>query len=255
MPTKKVTPAAFTKMEAKVEALEGEMSEVRSTLADVQNAVKENHASLIAMLEKCLGKSLSGEEGSASFAGKTSSEIPVSSEKAKGTSSSDLRGDVLAEFRQSVKKVELPPFDGEDPAGWISRAEVFFRVQDTSPEVKVSLAQICMEGSTIHFFNSLTGEEEGLTWEALKEALLERYGGHGEGDVYEQLTELKQTGTMEEYITEFEYLTAQIPKLPEKQFRGYFLHGLKTEIKGKVRSLAVMGELSRAKLLQVTRAV
>lgn len=255
MPTKKVTPAAFTKMEAKVEALEGEMSEVRSTLADVQNAVKENHASLIAMLEKCLGKSLSGEEGSASFAGKTSSEIPVSSEKAKGTSSSDLRGDVLAEFRQSVKKVELPPFDGEDPAGWISRAEVFFRVQDTSPEVKVSLAQICMEGSTIHFFNSLIGEEEGLTWEALKEALLERYGGHGEGDVYEQLTELKQTGTVEEYITEFEYLTAQIPKLPEKQFRGYFLHGLKTEIKGKVRSLTVMGELSRAKLLQVTRAM
>lgn len=120
MPTKKVTPAAFTKMEAKVEALEGEMSEVRSMLADVQNAVKENHASLIAMLEKCLGKSLSGEEGSASFAGKTTSEIPVSSEKAKGTSSSDLRGDVLAEFRQSVKKVELPPFDGEDPAGWIS---------------------------------------------------------------------------------------------------------------------------------------
>ncbi|MCI86296.1 retrotransposon gag protein, partial [Trifolium medium] len=49
-----------------------------------------------------------------------------------------------------------------------------------------------MEGTTIHFFNSLIGEDEGLTWEVLKEALLERYGGHGEGDVYEQLTELKQ---------------------------------------------------------------
>ncbi|MCI37548.1 retrotransposon gag protein, partial [Trifolium medium] len=75
-----------------------------------------------------------------------------------------------------------------------------------------------MEDSTIHVFNSLIGEEEDLTWEALKEALLERYGGHDEGDVYEQLTELKQEGTVEEYITKFEYLTAQIPKLPEKQF-------------------------------------
>jgi hypothetical protein len=73
--------------------------------------------------------------------------------------------------------------------------------------------------------------------------------------VYEQLTELKQTGTVEEYITEFEYLTAQIPKLPDKQFRGYFLHGLKTEIRGKVRSLAALGDLTRTKILQVTRAV
>jgi hypothetical protein len=77
---------------------------------------------------------------------------------------------------------------------------------------------------------TLIGEEENLSWDRLKEALLERYGGHGEGDVYEQLTDLKQSGTMEEYITEFEYLTAKIPKLPEKEFLGYFLHGLKTEI-------------------------
>ncbi|MCI19062.1 hypothetical protein A2U01_0040217, partial [Trifolium medium] len=111
------------------------------------------------------------------------------------------------------------------------------------------------EGATIHFFNSLIGEDEDLTWGQLKEALLGRYGGHGEGDVYEQLTELKQGGTVDEYITEFEYLIAQIPKLQDKQFMGYFLHGLKVEIRGKVRSLAAMGEMSRTKLLQVTRAV
>lgn len=60
---------------------------------------------------------------------------------------------------------------------------------------------------------------------------------------------------MDEYITEFEYLIAQIPKLPDKQFLGYFLHGLKPEIRGKVRSLATMGEMNRSKLLQVTKAM
>ncbi|MCI09995.1 RNA-directed DNA polymerase (Reverse transcriptase), partial [Trifolium medium] len=127
--------------------------------------------------------------------------------------------------------------------------------QDTTPEVKVNLAQLCMEGSTIHFFNSLLNEEEEVSWERLKFALLERYGGHGDGDVYEQLTELRQSGTVDEYINEFEYLTAQIPRLPDKQYLGYFLHGLKAEIRGKVRSLAAVGDLSRAKLLQVTRVV
>ncbi|MCI37503.1 hypothetical protein A2U01_0058727, partial [Trifolium medium] len=37
--------------------------------------------------------------------------------------------------------------------------------------------------------------------------------------------------------------------------RGYFLHGLKPEVRGKVRSLASIGDLNRTKLMQVTRAV
>lgn len=53
-----------------------------------------------------------------------------------------------------------------------------------------------------------------ISWEKLKGELLERYGGHEEGDVYEQLIKLRHRGTVEEYIRDFEYLVAQIPKLP-----------------------------------------
>lgn len=174
MPLKKV------RMDAKVAALEGEMSEVKSTLIDVQNAVKTSHESLMAMFERCLGKTILEEEGSANGKGRSA-----------GSGFHNLSRDALTEFRQSVKKVELPSFTGEDPAGWISCAEVYFRVQGTLPELKVSLAQLCMEGATIHFFNSLVGEDEDLSWEKLKESLLARYGDHGDGDVYEQLTGLK----------------------------------------------------------------
>lgn len=62
MPPKKTN--VLKQMEARVEALESELSEVRSTLVDVQNTVKENHASLFALLEKCLGKTLHVGEGS-----------------------------------------------------------------------------------------------------------------------------------------------------------------------------------------------
>ncbi|MCI11312.1 hypothetical protein A2U01_0032412, partial [Trifolium medium] len=223
-------------------------------------------ATLIAMLERTLGKSLQPSTESVQIrnlgetpekeSGKSLGSVKeITGAKSMEGSSSQLKGDALMEFRQSVRKVELPSFDGTDPAGWISRAEVYFRVQDTSSEVKVNLAQLCMEGPTIHFFNSLLDEDKVLTWEGLKSALLERYGGNGEGDVYEQLSELRQKGTVEEYITDFEYLIAQIPKLPDKQFQGYFLHGLKSEVRGKVRSLMAMGGMTRARLLQVTRAV
>jgi hypothetical protein len=227
--------------------------------------MEQGQATLIAMMERSLGKSIAkGDEelvvlndsaGKGSGEGGSKHRTEGSKKQTEGSFSNQLNDETLLEFHRSVKKVELPMFNGEDPAGWISRAEVYFRVQGTSPEVKVSLAQLCMEGATIHFFNSLIGEDEGLNWEGLKEALLGRYGGHGDGDVYEQLTDLKQKGTVDEYITEFEYLIAQIPRLPDKQFLGYFLHGLKMEIRGRVRSLIAVGEMSRAKLLQVTCAV
>lgn len=246
MPPKKVNHTEFKKMEAKVIALESEMSEVKSTLLDVQNAVKASHESLMAMFERCLNRTLQEEEGSASGAAKEGTpKPPPRTDGFSGIGFHNLSSDALTEFRQSIKKVELPSFNGEDPAGWISRAEVYFRVQGTLPELKVNLAQLCMEGATIHFFNSLIGEDEDLSWEKLKESLLSRYGGHGNGNVYEQLTGLKQKGTVEEYITEVEYLTAQIPKLPDKQFLGYFLQGLKAEIRGRVRSFVAMGEMSR----------
>ncbi|WJX52291.1 hypothetical protein P8452_38420 [Trifolium repens] len=250
-------------MEAKVEALESELSEVRSSLAAVENAVKDMPGTLIALLERTLGKSLQNDDVGSSVRNRgKKQDIPGSEQEGAGDrnsgvvpGSSSIHTDPLTEFRQSVRKVELPSFDGEDPAGWISRAEVYFRVQGTSPEIKVNLAQLCMEGPTIHFFNSLLEEDCLLTWENLKNALLERYGGNGGGDVYEQLSDLRQRGTIDEYITDFEYLIAQIPRLPEKQFQGYFLHGLKSDIRGKVRSLMALGGMTRAKLMMVTRAV
>jgi hypothetical protein len=247
-------------MEAKVEALESELSDVRSSLAAVENAVKDMPGTLIAMLEKTLGKSLQYNDGgtpSRSEGKKKETPIPESVGERNSNfipGSSQIHTDPLTEFRQSARKVELPSFDGEDPAGWISRAEVYFKVQGTSPEIKVNLAQLCMEGPTIHFFNSLLEEDDLLTWENLKNALLDRYGGNG-GDVYEQLSDLSQKGTVDEYITDFEYLIAQIPRLPKKQFQGYFLHGLKVDIRGKVRSLMAVGGMTRAKLMTVTRAV
>ncbi|XP_057444654.1 uncharacterized protein LOC130736899 [Lotus japonicus] len=257
MPPKK-TKQAVAQMEAKIDALENELAEMRTSLMVVTLAVKDLPSSLAFMMEKSMGKKIpdEGESGNRNsedpFRGRTPE---VTGDKGGPSRQPTLQGDALNEFRHSVKKVELPIFDGKDPAGWISRAEVYFRVQETSPEVKVSLAQLSMEGTTIHFYNSLLEAEEDLTWEKLRDALLERYGGHGDGDVYKQLTELRQTGYVEEYITEFEYLTAQIPKLPDKQFQGYFVHGLKEEIRGIVRSLAAMGGVSRSKLLVVARAV
>lgn len=121
--------------------------------------------------------------------------------------------------------------------------------------MRINLAQLCMEGSTIHFFNSLLDDEIDLTWDRLKDELLNRYDGIGVGDVFEQLSDLQQKGSVEDYIRDFEFLIAQVPRLPDNQYLGYFLHGLKEEIRGRVRSFVALGPIPRSKLMHVTRAV
>lgn len=181
-------------MEVKVAALENEMANLKVTLAKMQSRAEENQERLITLLT--WGKRTDSPEKSVEKHTKIVTK---------------LQGDSLDEFRKSVKKIELPMFTGEDPAGWIARAEVYFQVQETSPEVRASLAQLCMEGPTIHFFNSLLDGGDELTWEQFKGELLERYGGVSDGNVFEQLSSLQQESGVEEYIQEFERLTAQVP--------------------------------------------
>ncbi|WVZ07231.1 hypothetical protein V8G54_020577 [Vigna mungo] len=131
-----------------------------------------------------------------------------------------LEGDDLAEFRQSMKKIELPPFYGEDRAGWIARAEVYFNVQETREAIRVNLAQLCMEGIMIHIFHALLNEYD-----------------EGEGSIYDQLAAIKQIGSIEDYITSFECLIAQY------------------EIRARIRSLQVAHPLSRGRMMNVARAI
>ena len=56
----------------------------------------------------------------------------------------------LEDFWLMMKRIELPPFQGEDPYGWISQGEFYFAVQGTPLGLQLQLAQICMEGMPWH---------------------------------------------------------------------------------------------------------
>jgi len=92
------------------------------------------------------------------------------------------------------------------------------------------LAQLSIDGSTVDFFKALMEENEGLTWEGFKYALLECYGVMCNGNVFEQLASLQQEGNVEDFMEDFERHTSQGPRLSDEQFLGYFIHGLKEGI-------------------------
>jgi hypothetical protein len=142
-----------------------------------------------------------------------------------------------SESRLAGKKVKLPVFEGEDPVAWITRAEIYFDVQNTPEDLRVKLTRLSMEGPTIHWFNLLMETEDELSWEKLKRALIARYGGRRLENPFEELSTLRQKGTVEEFVEAFELLSSQVGRLPEEQYLGYFMSGLQPQIRRRVRTL------------------
>ena len=200
------------------------MGEVKSTLQALALQMQEQSTSIAQQMQQ---QSLVLSELSKQIGQKVN----------ENSNESEKSMDDYYESRFSGKKVKLPVFEGDDPVAWITRAEIYFDVQNTSEEMRVKLARLSMEGATIHWFNLLMETEDQLTWEKLKKSLIARYGGRRLENPFEELSTLKQTGSVEEFVEAFELLSSQVGRLPEEQYLGYFMSGLKQPIRRRVRTL------------------
>lgn len=98
--------------------LESEVANIKVTLAEMKAQAAADQEHLVSLLtqskegehhEKSLGKPNHGKEEASSHG---SGEVKKLLQQ--------LQGDALDEFKQSVEKVKLPMFDGDDLAAWIA---------------------------------------------------------------------------------------------------------------------------------------
>uniref|UniRef100_A0A251UQ20 Putative retrotransposon gag domain-containing protein n=1 Tax=Helianthus annuus TaxID=4232 RepID=A0A251UQ20_HELAN len=135
----------------------------------------------------------------------------------------------------AVKKVKLPEFCGFDPQGWIQKANLYFDINQTPDTLRLRLAQLSMSGVAQHWFTVLKQVHDSLTWSDFQSELLQRFSGLEIHNPYEQLATIQQSDSIHDYIEDFEYLLSLIPRLPESQTLGYFVAGLKEDVKQRVR--------------------
>lgn len=91
-----------------------------------------------------------------------------------------------------------------------------------------------------------------MSWENFKNALVARFGAGRPDNLYEELKEMWQKGIVDDYIWDFELYSSQCGKLPELQFLGYFIAGLKSEIRNRVRTLKLK---NRYQAMQMARDI
>ncbi|MCI35135.1 pentatricopeptide repeat-containing protein, partial [Trifolium medium] len=59
-------------------------------------------------------------------------------------------------------------------------------------------------------------------------------------------------GSVEEFVEAFELLSSQVGRLPEEQYLGYFMSGLKPQIRRRVRTL---NPVSRMQMMRIAKDV
>ncbi|XP_042979958.1 uncharacterized protein LOC122310144 [Carya illinoinensis] len=99
------------------------------------------------------------------------------------------------------------------------------------------MASYHMEGDTLVWFENVVDGGLCRDWDTFSRALLLRFGPTAYDDPMEALMWLKQTTTVESYMSQFERLTNRLRALSDNHMLSRFLCGLKDEIRIPVRML------------------
>ena len=93
-------------------------------------------------------------------------------------------------------RLDFPRFNGDNPTGWIYKAEQFFQLHEIPVQDRVALASFHLGGDTHLWYQLLKQELGTVLWEEFKEGLNSRYGPNQYMDFFAELTRLQQSSSV-----------------------------------------------------------
>lgn len=136
-----------------------------------------------------------------------------------------------------MKKLDLPVFEGQNPDGWILRAERYFSFYRLGEDEKLEAAVVSLDGDALLWYQWEHQRRPLRRWEELKGMLLKQFRPSSAGTLYEQWLNHSQLDSVFEYRQGFIELMAPLQGVPEEIAKGQYINGLKDEIKSEVRLL------------------
>ncbi|XP_042988692.1 uncharacterized protein LOC122316222 [Carya illinoinensis] len=137
-------------------------------------------------------------------------------------------------FQRSVR-LDFPQFSGNDPLGWIFKANQYFDCFQIPFHQKLMVASHHMQGDALVWYQNALDSGQFNSWESLVVALQGRFGPSMFDDPMEALTRLKQTTSISLYTSQFEALANRLKGLSERHKMSCFISGLKDEIRIPVK--------------------
>ena len=148
----------------------------------------------------------------------------------------EMRRGENGEWRGS-RRVEMPVFMGENPDGWIFRANRYFAMYGLTEEEKLVTVAMSLDGDALSLYQWTDSREVFGSWENLKRWLLLRFRPTQEGSLCEQFLAVRQQRTVAAYRREFEILATPLKGISEEVMENTFMNGLLLEIRAELRLL------------------
>ncbi|KAK3124731.1 hypothetical protein QOZ80_7BG0591530 [Eleusine coracana subsp. coracana] len=137
-----------------------------------------------------------------------------------------------------MPKIAFPKFDGIHPRIWIDKCLDYFELFKVPRCLWATAASLHMEGNAATCFQVYT-QQHGLSdWKVFVRAVEDKFGAYDYRRHIHDLLALRQKGSVDEYVAEFEAARYQVAMhnehLDETYFVSHFVDGLKDEIRGTV---------------------
>lgn len=139
------------------------------------------------------------------------------------------------------RRLEIPVFEGENPEGWVFKAERYSSLTQVNEAEKLEVVAICFEGEALSWYQWQQRRKKVTNWEELKGLVLNRFRAFHGGTSEERFLALRQEGSVREYRQWFESLAAPLMEIPDGLLEGHFVNGLKAEVKAELRVLRPSG--------------
>ncbi|KAF1868770.1 hypothetical protein Lal_00036208 [Lupinus albus] len=132
------------------------------------------------------------------------------------------------------RKLEISIFLGEDAYGWVQKLERYFTLKAVSKEERMQVTMVALEGRALSRYQWWERCNSSPTWESFKIAVVRRFQPSMIQNPFELLLSLKQEGSVENYVEEFEKYAGALKAINHDFVRKIFLDGLKEEIQVEV---------------------
>jgi hypothetical protein len=133
-----------------------------------------------------------------------------------------------------LPRIEVDKFDGSDPTSWVTQMEHYFSLHCITDELdKLCYVVLYLDPEQWQWWQWRKNSCKGyITWTYFVAELYDRFDI--DTHYLSRLTKLKQSSTVEDFITTFENFSFRTEGMLDALFHEYFISGLKDEIRSQV---------------------
>lgn len=148
-----------------------------------------------------------------------------------------------SELQRKIGKISIPYFDGSGKTtarAWVQKLDTYFQLNPMLEEEAIKYVALHLDGVAHEWWHHgqiTLGHNLIGTYVEFTEKLIDRFDSKDLELHLKDLTQLKQTRTVEQYISEFEKLVVLVTEISERHKIVIFIDGLSDSLKGWVKSL------------------